>query len=101
MTMPAKAVVTGSKRTCVADVLKDSKVAEETRFKCVVCGKLTSGRISRGLCDDGYFAVGDTSARFPRRHKGTDGNSCPGNILEAEWVDSRIEPKIGEHKFRY
>lgn len=55
---------------------------DPTRFKCVVCGKLTGGRIpARGR--------GDGSFRFPRRHRRPDGKDCPGNILEAEWVDLR------------
>lgn len=54
----------------------------ETRFKCVICGKLTAGRISR----EGTLS-GDASARFPRRHKNKEGEPCVGNILEAEWVD--------------
>jgi hypothetical protein len=57
----------------------------ETRFKCVVCGKLTAGRMPR----EGRL-VGDTSARFPRRHKGPDGKPCPGNIEDAEWVDVEV-----------
>ncbi len=54
----------------------------KTQFKCVVCGKLTAGRISR----EGRFES-DISHRFPRRHKGKDGEPCPGNIEDAEWVD--------------
>jgi len=57
-----------------------------TRFRCVVCGKLTAGRIpNRGHAD--------LSFRFPRRHKLRDGHEvfdCPGNIIEAEWVDQRV-----------
>lgn len=58
-----------------------AKKPAATRFRCVVCGKLTAGRIPRA----GRHA-GDTTARFPRRHKGPDGKPCGGNILEAEWV---------------
>jgi hypothetical protein len=47
------------------------------KFKCSVCGKLTAGRLPSG---------GDGSFYFPRRHKGSDGRPCPGNIEEAEWV---------------
>jgi len=56
-----------------------------TRFKCVVCGKLTAGRISRGRYDEG---IGDGSARFPRRHKGKDGKPCVGNIQSqiGQWL---------------
>ena len=56
-------------------------VMRRTMFKCVVCGKLTAGRISR----EGSL-VGDMSHRFPRRHK-VGGQDCPGNIEEAEWID--------------
>jgi hypothetical protein len=59
-------------------------MARKTCFKCVVCGKLTAGRISRGTYFEG---VGDGSARFPRRHKGLDDKLCAGNIQEVEWVD--------------
>jgi len=55
----------------------------KTKFKCAVCGKLTAGRIG-GTGRGGYR--GDTSHRFPRRHK-VNGKDCPGNIEEAEWVD--------------
>jgi hypothetical protein len=56
-------------------------VMRRTYFKCVVCGKLTAGRLSK----EGSF-VSDMSHRFPRRHK-VNGIDCPGNIEEAEWVD--------------
>lgn len=49
-----------------------------TRFQCVICGKLTAGRLPRR---------GDTSARFPRRHNGSDGELCPGCFRDAVWVD--------------
>jgi len=52
-----------------------------TRFRCVVCGKLTSGRIPR----NGRH-VGDGTVRFPRRHN-FEGKPCEGNIRDAEWVD--------------
>ena len=51
-----------------------------TRFKCVVCGKLTAGRKPKAS-----WEPGDTTARFPRRHD-VDGKPCSGNIEEAEWV---------------
>jgi hypothetical protein len=54
-----------------------------TRFKCVVCGKITAGRMPR----DGHGSPGDGTFLYPRRHKGKDGNPCAGNIEEAEWVD--------------
>jgi len=47
-----------------------------TKFKCIICGKLTAGRIPRG---------GDGTLRYPRRHK-WNGRPCPGNYREAEWV---------------
>jgi hypothetical protein len=53
-----------------------------TRFRCVVCGKLTAGRIPPpdGSCQ------ADRSERFPRRHKATGGAPCKGNLELAEWV---------------
>lgn len=56
-----------------------------TRFRCVVCGKLTAGRIGRAT--DPPYERGDTSHRFPRRHNGKDGKDCPGNVESAQWVD--------------
>lgn len=56
----------------------------KARFRCVVCGKETAGRLPRN--PDRRHEIGDGTARFPRRHKGKDGKPCPGNILEAEWV---------------
>lgn len=53
-----------------------------TRFKCVVCGKLTAGRMPR----DSSGRPGDSTVRYPRRHK-HDGAPCKGNIYEAEWLD--------------
>lgn len=54
-----------------------------TRFKCVVCGKLTvGGRLPR----EGRLP-GDGSERYPRRHIGSDGLPCAGNTQHAEWVD--------------
>jgi hypothetical protein len=53
----------------------------QTRFRCVVCGKLTAGRMPREGRE-----VGDTTARFPRRHH-HNGRPCPGNIQLAAWVD--------------
>jgi hypothetical protein len=57
---------------------------KRTKFKCAVCGKLTTGRIP-GTGRGG--TKGDTSFRFPRRHK-VNGKDCPGNIIEAEWIDN-------------
>lgn len=47
-----------------------------------MCGKVTTGRMPRL---NGYH-YGDGSFRYPRRHKGSDGKPCSGNIEEAEWV---------------
>ena len=60
-------------------------ITHKTLFKCAVCGKLTTGRISRSGSN-----TGDMSHRFPRRHK-VNGKDCKGNIEEAEWV---INPKL-------
>lgn len=49
-----------------------------TKFKCVVCGKLTAGRIPK---------KGDLSFRYPRRHK-VNGKPCNGNVLEAKWTEN-------------
>lgn len=51
------------------------------QFRCVVCGKLTAGRLPR----TGRH-TGDGTYHYPRRHKGKDGKPCPGNIKEAEWI---------------
>lgn len=56
------------------------RMKQRTRFRCVICGKLTAGRMPR----EGRH-IGDGSARFPRRHK-INGQPCAGNIREAEWV---------------
>lgn len=55
---------------------------KRTRFKCPVCGKLTSGRIGNNGKERG-----DGSHRFPRRHK-VNGKDCPGNIEDALWVET-------------
>ena len=52
-----------------------------TRFRCAVCGKLTAGRFPH---------LGDGTFYYPRRHQ-VDGADCPGNIIEAEWVDDDDE----------
>jgi len=58
------------------------------KFKCAHCGKLTAGgrlpRVGR--------EKGDGTFRFPRRHNGTDGQPCDGNIMEAEWVET-VRPR--------
>lgn len=61
----------------------------ETKFKCVICGKLTAGRWPR----EGGIK-GDGSARWPRKHR-IDNKICEGNYYEAEWVDV---PKKGYGK---
>ena len=53
----------------------------ETRFECVKCGRLTAGRVPHGS-----WHPADGSLRYPRRHK-SEGALCPGNLLEARWVD--------------
>lgn len=63
------------------------ELRRRTFFKCVVCGKITTGRIGR----EGRL-FGDGSHRFPRRHK-VDGVDCIGNIEEAEWVDILVPIK--------
>lgn len=55
----------------------------KTRFMCAECGKLTAGRLPR----EGRHRPGDGTARFPRRHKDKSGKACPGNTVEAEWID--------------
>lgn len=56
------------------------------RFRCVECGKLTAGRLPRlPWGRKGTGRVGDGTYYFPRRHK-VNGEPCPGNVLEAEWV---------------
>jgi len=61
----------------------------KTRFKCVVCGKVTAGRMPRVHARH----EGDGSARFPRMHK-VDGVLCDGSFMEAEWVDEPREEKL-------
>lgn len=54
------------------------------RFKCVVCGRLSSGRQPRG----------EGTAFYPRRHKHHDHHGieidCPGNIKGAVIVKVKI-----------
>ena len=53
-----------------------------TRFRCIMCGHLSAGRIrGRGR--------GDGSFRYPRRHL-VDGSVCAGMLREAEWVEVEI-----------
>lgn len=56
-----------------------------TRFKCVICGKITAGRMPVDL--DNHRFRGDTTFRYPRRHKDKTGKLCIGSLQEAEWVD--------------
>lgn len=58
-------------------------LTHETKFRCVVCGRLTTGWWPR----EGRLK-GDGSARWPRRHR-INGQPCPGNTELAEWVDVR------------
>lgn len=53
----------------------------ETRFLCVICGKMSTGRKPRR---------GDGSARYPRYHR-MEGKPCEGNFYFAEWVDIEID----------
>lgn len=58
-----------------------------TKFKCVVCEKITAGRMPR----EGGI-VGDGSFRYPRRHINKEtGKPCEGNIREAVWVEVPVE----------
>lgn len=57
-----------------------------TRFKCAVCGKVTTGRLPGGR-----RGAADGTARFPRRHM-TDGAPCAGNTIEAVWIEA-AEPR--------
>jgi hypothetical protein len=57
----------------------------KARYRCVVCGKVTAGRVPY----DGRFR-GDGTQMWPRRHQ-VDGKDCPGNVEAAEWVDIPVE----------
>ena len=57
----------------------------KTKFKCVVCGKLTAGKIPFNF--DRTNERGDGTFRYPRKHKLKNGKICPGTYQEAEWVD--------------
>lgn len=59
-----------------------------TRYKCIVCGKLTAGRIPVSLTN--HREKGDLTFIYPRRHKGKDNELCPGSLQEAEWVEEAI-----------
>lgn len=56
-----------------------------TRFRCTVCGKLTTGRVPGTK-----WMKGDGTWRYPRRHK-VKGKPCTGNLLEAEWIDIEVQ----------
>lgn len=64
-----------------------------TRFRCVVCGLLTSGRMP---VDDGELgarrgAPGDGSARYPRRHRArSSSGTCDGSRRDADWIDVEV-----------
>lgn len=50
----------------------------KSKFKCSICGKITSGRLPKN---------GDGSFWYPRRHYDKTGILCLGNIQEAIVVD--------------
>jgi len=60
-------------------------MTRKQRFRCVVCGKITAGRLPR---------EGDGTFYYPRRHK-KDGFPCPGNVYEAEWIKENKEKGNG------
>lgn len=53
-----------------------------TKFKCVICGKITAGR----------QPWGGSTIIYPRRHK-VGGKPCSGNIIEAEMIDVEQKPR--------
>lgn len=59
------------------------KVKDPTRFRCVVCGKVTAGRRPRN--PHNHRERADGTAMFPRWHY-VGGKPCEGNYSEAEWV---------------
>ncbi len=50
------------------------------KVKCQECGRIGGSRLPR----DGRFP-GDGTFLYPRRHKGANGQPCPGNLREALW----------------
>jgi ribosomal protein S27E len=46
------------------------------KVKCVICGKVTVGRVPKG---------GTGDLMYPRKHK-LNGKSCDGNFYEADWI---------------
>lgn len=67
------------------------------KVKCAECGKLTAGRLPRAGRHEG-----DGTFWFPRRHKGPDGQPCPGNVEEGEVIETptkanpRYQPPVQE-----
>ncbi|MCY1281891.1 hypothetical protein D9M69_324160 [compost metagenome] len=59
-------------------------------FRCVVCGQLSAGRIPRRGREDGSFG-------YPR-HKGQDGQICPGCFEEAGWIEAGQQKNSGPPK---
>lgn len=59
-----------------------------TRFRCIVCGRMTAGRVP--VDPHNHRRRGDGTVRYPRRHNGPDGELCPGCYEEAEWVDVEV-----------
>jgi hypothetical protein len=60
----------------------------ETKFRCVECGKISTGRIPHS-----GWMQGDLTFRYPRRHL-VNGEPCPGMLKEAEWVRVRVRVTI-------
>lgn len=55
------------------------------RYKCVICGKLTEGRLPR---EDKF--PGDGSEMWPARHRAADGEPCEGAWHYAEWIEEDV-----------
>lgn len=53
------------------------------RFRCVVCGKETAGRIP--VNPHNHRERGDGTLRYPRKHA-NNGEVCRGCYIEADWV---------------
>ena len=58
------------------NTLNSPRAESITRFRCIVCGRVTAGRMPR---------KGDTTARMPRWHT-VAGKVCDGVFREAQWV---------------
>jgi hypothetical protein len=65
-----------------------NKQMKTIKFKCSICGKLTSGRMP--INPHNHKEKGDGSFRYPRRHKNENGGYCEGNYKEAIWVDVEL-----------